>query len=104
MNGDNLQSGIDTGSENIHIIPAQQQNGNFNGQAPETVQKESYFDGSTAQYIGWSILAFLLTAITLGIAFPWAMCMKERWRVKHTVIDGKRLTFNGKGIQRIETW
>lgn len=99
MNGDNLQSGIDTGSENIHIIPAQQQNGNFNGQAPETVQKESYFDGSTAQYIGWSILAFLLTAITLGIAFPWAMCMKERWRVKHTVIDGKRLTFTGKGIQ-----
>ena len=59
----------------------------------------SYFDGSTLQLIGWRILTFLLTLITLGIAFPWAFCMMERWEAKHTVYNGRRLKFNGKGIQ-----
>ena len=25
--------------------------------------------------------------------------MKERWLAKHTIIDGKQLVFDGKGIQ-----
>lgn len=59
----------------------------------------SYFDGNTLEHIGWSILSGLITTFTLGIAFPWATCMLERWRAKHTVINGRRLRFTGTGAQ-----
>ena len=59
----------------------------------------SFFDGNTAQRIGWRLLASLLTVITLGIAYPWAMCMMERWEIRHTVINGRRLKFTGHGGQ-----
>ncbi len=69
------------------------------GKSKETKGDESYFDGGTLQLIGWRILASLLTTITFGFAFPWAMCMLQRWEVKHTVINGRRLKFTGKGVQ-----
>ncbi len=58
---------------------------------------KSYFDGNTLQYIGWNLLTSFITTITLGIAYPWAMCMMERWKAKHTVINGRRLKFTGSG-------
>jgi len=58
----------------------------------------SYFDGTLLQLIGWSLLAFLVTMLTLGIAFPWACCWFLRWRTNHTVVEGKRLKFNGTGL------
>lgn len=57
----------------------------------------SYFDGKLIQQIGWSILCALLSLITIGLGVPWAVCMKQRWETKHTVIEGKRLCFNGTG-------
>ena len=60
---------------------------------------ESKFDGRLLGLIGIGILQGLLTAITLGLGVPWAVCMKERWMAKHTVIDGKRLVFDGTGGQ-----
>ena len=59
----------------------------------------SYFDGGILQLIAWRILAALVTTLTFGIAFPWAVCMLQRWETKHTVINGRRLKFTGKGIQ-----
>ncbi|EGO6125623.1 DUF898 domain-containing protein, partial [Enterococcus faecalis] len=53
--------------------------------------KNSYFDGGLATYIGTSILATLITVFTLGICAPWGICMMYNWKIKHTVIDGKRL-------------
>ena len=53
--------------------------------------KNSYFDGDLATYIGTSILATLITVFTLGICAPWGICMMYNWKIKHTVIDGKRL-------------
>lgn len=61
--------------------------------------QHSYFDGNTLQLIGIRILSGLLTGITLGLAYPWAMCMSVRWEVKHTVINGRRLRFTGTGGQ-----
>lgn len=49
--------------------------------------------------IGTAILQVIIVTLTFGIAAPWAVCMKESWYVKHTVIDGKRLTFDGTGSQ-----
>ncbi len=66
--------------------------------APAPVGDGSYFDGGTLGLIGWRVLAGFLVTITLGIAFPWAMCMLERWKAKHTVINGRRLKFTGSGL------
>lgn len=61
--------------------------------------ESSYFDGKVFPYIGWRIFTSLITIITLGIAYPWASCMLVRWKVKHTVINGKHMTFDGNGAQ-----
>lgn len=61
----------------------------------------SYFDGNTWQLIGYRILSALVNTITLGIAYPWMLCMVQRWEAKHTVIHGRRLKFNGHGHQLI---
>ncbi len=45
-----------------------------------------------------SLLAGLITICTLGICTPWAICVKESWLAKHTIIEGKRLKFIGTGI------
>jgi len=58
----------------------------------------SYFDGGFWALVGWSLLGFLVCLITLGIAFPWVYCWIVSWRTNHTVVDGKRLQFNGKGL------
>ena len=47
-------------------------------------KENSYFDGGLFQLIGWKILGFLVTVITFGICYPWALCMVYSWKVKHT--------------------
>lgn len=66
--------------------------------------KESYFDGKLLQLIGWNILGFLVTFFTLGICYPWAICMVKSWEVKHTVISGQRMRFDGTPMQLFGTW
>ncbi|MBE6806277.1 MAG: DUF898 domain-containing protein [Ruminococcaceae bacterium] len=60
---------------------------------------ESKFTGGLLGMIGIALLQALIIFFTLGIGAPWAICLKESWYVKHTVIDGHRLTFDGTGAQ-----
>ncbi|MDD3187832.1 MAG: DUF898 family protein, partial [Bacilli bacterium] len=34
----------------------------------------------------------------------WALCMIYNWETKHTVIEGKRLAFDGTGSQLFGNW
>lgn len=70
----------------------------------EVQTEKSYFDGGLLQLIGWQILGGLITAVTLGICYPWAVCMIYRWEAKHTVINGRRLKFNGTAMQLFGSW
>lgn len=65
---------------------------------------KSYFDGGLLQLIGYQILGFFVTVLTLGICYPWAVCMIYNWEAKHTVINGHRLKFDGKAIQLFGNW
>ena len=66
--------------------------------------KESYFDGGLLQLIGYHILGFLVTVLTLGICLPWAYTMVYGWETKHTVINGERLTFDGTATGLFGNW
>ena len=69
-----------------------------------SVHGKSKFDGGLLSYIGWRILGFVITVCTLGICYPWALCMIYRWQINHTVINGKRLQFNGTAIGLFGLW
>ena len=62
----------------------------------QTEKQNSYFDGGLLQQIGWTLLGWLITVVTLGICLPWAFTMMYAWEASHTVIEGKRLAFKGK--------
>lgn len=66
---------------------------------PMELLGESVFDGKLIQLIGWYIIGFILSVVTLGLGAPFAKCFILDWRFKHTKINGKRLAFDGNGLQ-----
>ena len=67
-------------------------------------ENKSYFDGGLLQLVGWRLLGLLITLLTFGIAYPWALCMVYGWKINHTVIEGRRLKFVGKGSGLFGSW
>ena len=65
---------------------------------------DSFFDGGLLQLIGWNLLGLLVTGLTLGICYPWALCMVYGWKINHTVIEGRRLRFHGSAIGLFGNW
>lgn len=63
-----------------------------------------HFDGGAATYVGTGILGFLITLFTLGICYPFALVLNERWRAKHSYIDGQRLVFTGSAMGLFGNW
>ena len=59
----------------------------------------SQFTGGLMGLIGINILQSLICICTFGLCVPWAVCLKQDWIARHTVIDGRRLTFDGTGGQ-----
>ena len=60
---------------------------------------DSFFDGRMIQRALINIASFFLFFLSAGFAYPWLMCWKMRWETKHTIVQGHRLKFTGKGIQ-----
>lgn len=60
---------------------------------------ESKFTGGLLGLIGVGIISAIISVFTLGIGVPWAVCYKEKWYTEHTIVDGKRLVFDGNGAQ-----
>ncbi len=66
--------------------------------------ENSTFDGGMIDYVGVTILAFLITACTLGICTPWAVCICYKWKIEHTIIEGRRLKFTGSAWDLFGHW
>lgn len=62
------------------------------------------FDGGAGNYLGTAILGTLVTVVTLGICYPFALVLMERWRAKHTFIDGQQLVFTGSATGLFGHW
>lgn len=66
--------------------------------------KRFTFDGGAGTYLGTAILGFLITVFTLGICYPFAIVLRQRWRAKHSYIDGKQLIFTGSALGLFGNW
>ncbi len=66
--------------------------------------KHFTFDGGAATYVGTAMLGFAITVITFGICYPFAVVLTQRWKAKHTIIDGKRLEFTGSAVGLFGNW
>jgi len=69
-----------------------------------TPDKVSYFDGRLIQFVGWGLLGIIVIPFSLGFAFPWWLCKIYGWKVKHTIVEGKRLRFAGTGMSLFGHW
>jgi len=67
-------------------------------------QINSYFDGGLLSLIGVMFLGMLMTVFTLGILYPWAVCLAYGWKINHTVIDGHRMHFSGSALGLFGNW
>ena len=65
---------------------------------------ESKFTGRLIALIGINLLTALVSTITLSLAYPAMLCMKQRWIASNTYIDGKQLAFDGTGAQLFGTY
>lgn len=72
-----------------------------------TMQQNSQrftFDGGAATYFGTALLGAILTIFSFGILYPFALVLRERWRAKHSFIDGKQLVFTGSALGLFGRW
>ena len=74
------------------------------GNLPASQQVKFGFDGGAATWLGVGIAGFLITVLTLGICYPWAVVMTYRWKTKHTYLNGRRLRFTGSSIGLFGMW
>lgn len=67
-----------------------------------TFKQESKWTGGVLEYFGIRLAVFflfILSAFTLFLVVPWIIVFYIKWQTKHTVINGKKLAFNGTGAQ-----
>ncbi|MGL5868259.1 MAG: hypothetical protein ACRC1T_01445 [Clostridium chrysemydis] len=65
---------------------------------------DSYCDVRLKSEISHTLKSIILGVITLGIAYPWILCNKQKFKCEHTVICGKRLKFIGDPKELIGHW
>ena len=80
-----------------NTIPPAQPAENFAIQTAVAQQpEESRFTGGAFANFFIELLTIIVSSITLFLAYPAMLCWKMRWETKHTYINGKQLTFDGK--------
>ncbi|WP_068268434.1 DUF898 family protein [Caviibacter abscessus] len=62
------------------------------------MDNKSYFDGPVLENFAYQLLIVLVTIFTFSLGTAFILCAYYKWIVEHTVIDGERYTFEGKGI------
>lgn len=70
----------------------------------KTTNTGSYFDGGMLELVVVYLGMAVISIFTLGLGFPWAMCLYLRYQVNHTVIEGNRLHFIGTGGSLFWQW
>ena len=61
----------------------------------------SRFTGSVWGWFGVRIAFALGVIFSFGVAFPWLVCYRERYIASRTLVNGRRIYFDGAGVQLI---
>lgn len=70
----------------------------------ENMVPASEFTGGVLANFGRNFVVCFVSLITLGLAYPAMYCWKHRWEAENTYIDGRRLEFDGRGLQLFGSW
>ena len=62
------------------------------------------FRGAGLGFLWLVIWTSVVTALTLGLFFPWAFAFQQRWIASNTFIGGRQLAFTGSGLSFLGTW
>lgn len=62
------------------------------------------FRGGAATWFGTQLLGVLITVLTVGICYPFAVVLVQRWRAKNTWLMGRQLQFIGTGWGIFGLW
>ena len=62
------------------------------------------FDGGAGTYVGTLLLGVLITIVSAGLCYPFALVLRQRWRAKHSYIDGQQLVFTGSAWGLFGNW
>ena len=62
------------------------------------------FRGSGLGYFWLALWTTVLTIITGGLFFPWAISAQKRWQASNTFIGGRQLRFCGTGLSFLWQW
>jgi len=65
------------------------------------VKGDSYFTGTVGGYFGINLLTWFIKIFSFGLLIPLAQIIKLRWLLKHSVINRKRIIFNGSVVNFI---
>ena len=65
---------------------------------------KSVFDGSGLELFIINLVGALICLVTIGLASPWVICYRIGWDRRPPVYNGRRLAFNGTGIQLFGKW
>lgn len=74
------------------------------GNPPRSDVPPFVFDGRAATFVGIWVVGIVVSVGTLGLGFPFALVLKERWRARHTLIEGRRLMFTGSAHHLFFRW
>ncbi|WP_222592466.1 DUF898 family protein [Alkalibacterium kapii] len=66
--------------------------------------RTSFFDGGLFKLIFWSVFGVIITFFSIGLLYPWALCRIYAWKINHTVVDGRRLSFSGTATGLFGNW
>lgn len=62
------------------------------------------FDGGAGSLFGTQLLGLIVTVLTVGVCYPFALVLVERWRARHTILNGRRLQFYGSAWGLFGRW
>lgn len=89
----------------INNQPAFGQVPSFSGYAPSGAGSQIYqFRGGAASWFGTQLLGAIIIICTLGICYPFAVVLVERWRAENTYLSGRQLRFIGTGWGIFGLW
>lgn len=74
-------------------------------QIPVRAQSRQFaFTGGAGSYFVIGLLGFLITVLTFGICYPFAVVLTERWRATNTYVDGRQMMFIGSAWTLFGNW